>query len=829
MPGEGLHTQESPLGTDSEKPNATWQPSPRWAQRYSNVRGDALAEEFERTRRYIVDSRDEERRLREAEQRRLEEQAEAERKRADHERQLANEARMSARRARRFAVIAALVALLALGLAYVAYTFQQQAQTAQQQAQTAQQQAQTAEQHRTLDLFESQLTHGGLLARVEDYAEARRVLAESARLDADIPETRRHARNLLAGFVETMGGKAKQAYVGAGAALVGGVTVSPDGKLLAAAGERGTLVLFDADSGKQFKRLEGHDAKAGELGAVHSMAFDPLGRWLFSGGEDGRIIRWSLPAGEKLGEWKAPDAVIALALSPDGKTLASGSPDGQIILWDVAGGKTLRTLKGHTKRIAGSSKGLAFSADGEWLASASWDKTARIWDVKTGKKSHVLDWHNEPVMAVAFSPDNELLATSSYDTRVVLWKTQTGERVRVMVGHKNIVFGVAFSADGRHLYSASRDNTLRQWNVASGITRRVYQGHEAALWSVALHGDRLYTAATDGTVRRWSPATPEQWMWDMSEEPDSVAISPDANLITAGFKSGTLCLYNRASGQELARIDNAHSSRITSVAFDPTGTQIATAGFDDKTAKIWRLERTDSGLRLIPVHTLQGHTGAVYRVAFSLDGRRLATAGYDGQIGLFEVADGKGRLFPAHEAQVHSVAFNPQGDRLLSAGEDGRLRLWNLDDPSQPPLEIAQTQDKLQWASLSPDGREVAAVGRDQTVFLYNFAKTDARRLVGHEQTVFRAIYSPNGCQLATVSADMTVRLWDVDSQRLLFSMRLPTEMQSPSPLWDFDFRCAAGDCWIAVPLTIGRLMLYRLPYEHPPAALAPPARSGGG
>ena len=39
--------------------------------------------------------------------------------------------------------------------------------------------------------------------------------------------------------------------------------------------------------------------------------------------------------------------------------------------------------------------------------------------------------------------------------------------------------------------------------------------------------------------------------------------------------------------------------------------------------------------------------------------------------------------------------------------------------------------------------------------------------------------------------------------------------------MWDFDFRCTqTGDCWIAVPLTMGRLALYRLPYLHPPASL---------
>jgi hypothetical protein len=72
----------------------------------------------------------------------------------------------------------------------------------------------------------------------------------------------------------------------------------------------------------------------------------------------------------------------------------------------------------------------------------------------------------------------------------------------------------------------------------------------------------------------------------------------------------------------------------------------------------------------------------------------------------------------------------------------------------------------------------------------------------------------------------MTVRLWDLETDKELFALRLPTEIRpsDESPLWDFDFRCTdQGECWIAVPLTMGRLALYRLPYDHPPHSLTQP------
>ena len=333
------------------------QPNPAWAQRYG---GD-----FELAKAFLDAS---------------EAKREADRQREEAKRQ------EELRRTRRQLTWAMLGLIVALALAGWAWWERSNAERERIHAQQA-------ESKRTHDLFESHLTHASMLARIEDYAAARDTLNKSRQLDKDIPAERRHARNLLSGFVELMGGTAEQVYEGAGAAL-SMVAVSPDGRLLAAVGEKGTVVLFDAESGKMLRRLYGHTER------VISAVFHPQGDWLVTAGEDRRIVFWSLPAGEKLREWRAPGQVWALALSPDGKRLASAGTDNNVTLWDVSTRKVLRTLKGHTNSI----RHLAFSPDGNLLASAAYDNTTRLWDLKTGKIRHVLQRHTAEVEFVAFSP-----------------------------------------------------------------------------------------------------------------------------------------------------------------------------------------------------------------------------------------------------------------------------------------------------------------------------------------------------------------------------------------------------------------------------------------
>ena len=295
----------------------------------------------------------------------------------------------------------------------------------------------------------------------------------------------------------------------------------------------------------------------------------------------------------------------------------------------------------------------------------------------------------------------------------------------------------------------------------------------------------------------------------------------------AGLQGGSLWLHALPSGEVLGEVTTAHDGDVNRIAFSPDGYTLSTCS-DDNTAKLWAIHREARGTagpppRLELRHTLNAHPDSVHAVSFSPNGQRLATASYDGHIGLFDAVTGQGSTQKAHDGNAKSVSFDATGRWLLSSGNDYKLRLWDTQHLNQPPHELAQLQDKPMWASLAIDGHSAAVVGRDQIITLLNLTQpgAPAQRLMGHENTVYRAIHSPDGQQLATVSSDMTLRLWDVPRQRLLFTQRLPA-VKNPdqgSPLWDFDFRCVkeTGMCWAVVPLTMGRVVVYRWPYEALP------------
>jgi WD40 repeat protein len=116
----------------------------------------------------------------------------------------------------------------------------------------------------------------------------------------------------------------------------------------------------------------------------------------------------------------------------------------------------------------------------------------------------------------------------------------------------------------------------------------------------------------------------------------------------------------------------AHDDFVLALQFSPDGALLAAA---DRSGTVHLFETATGRIG----QTLTGHRGAVNAVAFAGNGKLLATAGADGTVRGFDVATGKETWKQTpHQGEATALAFSPT-DLLASAGADGRIAVLARD------------------------------------------------------------------------------------------------------------------------------------------------------
>ena len=146
-------------------------------------------------------------------------------------------------------------------------------------------------------------------------------------------------------------------------------------------------------------------------------------------------------------------------------------------------------------------------------------------------------------------------------------------------------------------------------------------------------------------------------------------------------------------------------------AWSDDGSLIATCA--GSRANIW------SGADGAPVAELAGHTSDVTSVAFDATGTWVATASSDRTVRIWDPRTGneKGRM-SRHENSVLSVSWSPDGKRLLTVGADWTARIWDAARERQL-MEFREGPSSPHGARWSPNGTNVVTFGSDNGARTY--------------------------------------------------------------------------------------------------------------
>lgn len=221
------------------------------------------------------------------------------------------------------------------------------------------------------------------------------------------------------------------------------ISISPDGKFIAAAAEQGTVRLWTVD-GTVVGELYGHDSEAPDA------TFSPSGRILVTGDGIGNVYLWDVqtqrllrsflgtPHGrEGLPKYLTREA-SSFAFSPDGTRLAMTCCDsrGSIQLWHIdeqdMNVEWIETL-GTPRRITWPP---TFSPDGKLLVISSVSRgEVYFYDTDSFLLQHTLLIPDEIAKSISFSPTDRYMAIGGAAGTIWLWDMLTQHMICSFQAH----------------------------------------------------------------------------------------------------------------------------------------------------------------------------------------------------------------------------------------------------------------------------------------------------------------------------------------------------------------------------------------------------------
>jgi WD40 repeat protein len=315
----------------------------------------------------------------------------------------------------------------------------------------------------------------------------------------------------------------------------------------------------------------------------------------------------------------------------------------------------------------------------------------------------------------------------------------------------------------------------------------------------------------------------------------AVAVTLDGQFAACG-RGNRIDVYHLLSGRFIGGLvdekltsagltNAAHRDLVNSLAFNPEGTLLASAGYRE--VKLWRRARearqvmfeVASDLRLFvvspdrkwfatatpehgialhdfasgqPIRTLAGHSNTITSLQFSPDSARLCSGSADKTMRVWNVNDGTAVGMAETPSGIDAVAWLPDGKQIASGHADGLVRLWSGSSRrEEPPTSPAKDQSLLTSAAtlelvkelkghagavtaldVFPDGRQVLSGGMDGTLRQWKLEDGSVVREFKHDGAVTTVVVRSDGKRLASAGTNRVAKLWNAEDGKLVGELK---------------------------------------------------------
>ncbi|WP_460697808.1 WD40 repeat domain-containing protein [Nocardia thraciensis] len=369
---------------------------------------------------------------------------------------------------------------------------------------------------------------------------------------------------------------------------------------------------------------------------------------------------------------------------------------------------------------------------------------------------------NDGAATLRYNPVTAVLATVDAAEMPALWDAESLNPLPLPAGTITKVQSVAFSRDGQTM--ALADSGIVQIHRGGKPSRTIRESvNELRAIALDQHGRRLVLADHNGTVRWWDLDTGDETgrFVALDTAARSIDFGADNTVIALTQENHSVRLLDTATDDNSLADLVGHTDMVTSLAFSPDYSTLATTGVDG-TIALWRIDPT-----LMRHHRWADATA----LAYTVDGTILAAAARDGTVTTYDTATGE----PVNSAPGCAEASTGTADAVAVStdarysvlscnGRPGHVRISDLTNHRNLGVDIPVARFPPALA-LSPDNTLLATGNYLNHLELWGLGTlavlpTSPTVSIPIASTIRALAFSPDGKYLAYAADNGTVAVY---------------------------------------------------------------------